>query len=215
MKNLLFVVSILFIGCNPQDNAGELLEETPLKDAINLISSIEAVNSDGTINAVIEIPTGSVEKWEVNKSTGLLEWEIENGKPRIIKFSGYPGNYGMIPRTVLTKEQGGDGDPLDILVLGDSLERGTVVKCKIIGALRLLDGGEHDDKLIGVSTNSKFYLMESIEDLDKSFEGTTLEIETFFTNYKEPNQVISNGYIEKEKALQVLQSARNSYLNTN
>ena len=46
-------------------------------------------------------------------------------KPREVKYLGYPGNYGMIPRTLLPKELGGDGDPLDVIVLGPAVERGS------------------------------------------------------------------------------------------
>ena len=38
------------------------------------------------------------------------KWEFRDGKPRVVAYLGYPGNYGMIPRTLLPKEHGGDGD---------------------------------------------------------------------------------------------------------
>jgi len=79
----------------------------------NLIDDIEPKTVAGMINAVIEIPSGTVAKWEVEKSNGSLEWEVVNGKNRVVDYLGYPGNYGMIPQTLLPKELGGDGDPLD------------------------------------------------------------------------------------------------------
>jgi len=54
----------------------------------------------------------------VKKPDGIMKWAFEDGKPRVIKYLAYPGNYGMIPRTLLPKELGGDGDPLDIIMLG-------------------------------------------------------------------------------------------------
>ena len=57
-------------------------------------------------------------------------WEFKDGKPRIVKYLGYPGNYGMVPKTLLPENLGGDGDPLDVIVLGPQVERGSVIKCK-------------------------------------------------------------------------------------
>ncbi|MDJ0554326.1 MAG: inorganic diphosphatase [Microcoleaceae cyanobacterium MO_207.B10] len=53
----------------------------------NLLSGYEPKNPDGTINMVLEIPTGTLAKWEVTKP---------DGKPRVVQYLGYPGNYGMI-----------------------------------------------------------------------------------------------------------------------
>ena len=75
----------------------------------------------------------------------------------------------MIPQTLLAKANGGDGDPLDILVLGPPVERGSVLSCKLIGVLYLKDRGEQDDKLIAVAENSPFENLQSIEDLNQNF----------------------------------------------
>ena len=74
---------------------------------------------------MIEIPTGTTAKWEVVKPSGELRWEFDQGRPRVVRYLGYPGNYGMIPRTLLPKEEGGDGDPLDVVVLGPAVPRGS------------------------------------------------------------------------------------------
>ena len=81
----------------------------------------------GIIIFLLEIPAGTKQKWEVNKNSGLLEWEEKNGKKRIVKFLGYLGNYGFIPQTL-----GGDGDPLDVIDLDESKPRGSVVETKLL-----------------------------------------------------------------------------------
>ena len=53
---------------------------------------------------MVEIPAGSNDKWEVDKTSGALYWEQEDGKPRVVQYLAYPGNYGMIPRTSLPHE---------------------------------------------------------------------------------------------------------------
>ena len=69
----------------------------------NLLTSYAAKTTEGSVNAVIEIPSGTRQKWEINKKTGVLEWEQVAGKGRIVEYLGYPGNYGFIPKTLLPK----------------------------------------------------------------------------------------------------------------
>jgi inorganic pyrophosphatase len=59
------------------------------------------------IHAVVEIPKGSRNKYELDKKTGLISLD------RVLYSSlRYPGDYGLIPQTYYD-----DGDPLDILVM--------------------------------------------------------------------------------------------------
>ena len=106
-----------------------------------------------TVNVVIEIPKNTSEKWEVSKLDGSLEHEFFMGAPRIINYLPYPINYGMIPRTVLPLQLGGDGDPVDVIVLGDALPRREVVEAKVLGLIKMKDMGEVDDKVITVYKN--------------------------------------------------------------
>ena len=89
----------------------------------HLVRDLEPRGADGTVNVVVEIPSGTVAKWEVDKDDGSLRWEFEQGRPRVVDYLAYPGNYGMVPRTLLPEELGGDGDPLDVLILGQAVER--------------------------------------------------------------------------------------------
>ncbi|MEA1878394.1 MAG: inorganic diphosphatase, partial [Bacteroidota bacterium] len=155
----------------------------------HFVSGYEPLMEDGKIQVVVEIPVGTLDKWEVDKETGHMKWEIRDGKPRVVQYLGYPGNYGMIPRTLLSKESGGDGDPLDVIVLGQPVERGSIVKAQLIGVLRLLDGGEQDDKLIAVLDNSPFSGIHSIEELNQEFIGVAEIIQTWFVNYKGPGEL--------------------------
>lgn len=176
-----------------------LLEHSPSKDA------------SGNIRAVIEVPAGRTEKWEVDKKDGNLKWNFKKGRPRVLKYIGYPGNYGMIPRTLLSKESGGDGDPLDIILLGPPLNRGEVASAKLIGVLKLLDRGEQDDKLIAVQFNSPLKKADSIEELDERFPGITQILKLWFTNYKGNGKMISNGFGDLEEAERILNEASEQF----
>ena len=58
----------------------------------SFIAGYEACNEDGSINVVVEIPTGTNAKWEV-QDDGRMVWEIRDGKPRFIQYLGYPGRF--------------------------------------------------------------------------------------------------------------------------
>ncbi len=91
--------------------------------------------------ALIEIPKGCKAKYELDKETGLLRLD------RVLYTSTvYPANYGFIPRTLAD-----DGDPLDVLVLGnESIFPMTLITCFPIGVIKMTDGGELDEKIIGI-----------------------------------------------------------------
>lgn len=181
------------------------------KSQINLLSDINPDFENGFVNAVVEIPSGTTEKWEVNKASGQVSWEKRNNVGRVVNYLGYPGNYGMIPQTCLNKENGGDGDPLDIVVLGPSLERGAVVRAKIIGILYLLDNGEQDHKLIAVAPNSPLYNINSIAELNQKYIGISRILEIWFSNYKGPMNMISNGFGNLNHATEILNLALDLY----
>jgi len=210
------IILHLFLHSSYADEvASELkyVDQYTLVGPKNFLTDFEPINSDGTINVVIEIPAGTAAKWEVDKKDGSLKWEFKEGKPRIVKYLGYPGNYGMIPQTLLSKELGGDGDPIDVLVLGALVPRGSVVEAKLIGILKFLDGGEQDDKLLAVLPGTSFSDINDIQELDKKFKGTSTIIEIWFANYKGPGKVESKGIASVEEAKIVLNSAIKTYNN--
>ena len=172
-----------------------------------------ASNSDGTINVVVEIPSGTTAKWEV-EDDGVMRWEFKKGKPRVVQYLPYPGNYGMVPRTLLPKELGGDGDPLDVIVLGDAAARGAVVKARVIGVLKMLDDGEQDDKLIAVIEGSPLAAASNLQELNAKFPGVTAIVETWFGNYKGPGEIETAGYAGTSTAMGVLRAAERAFQET-
>ncbi len=190
---------------------------SPASDAYTLVGprhflrGVEARSGDGLVHVVVEIPTGSVDKWEVDKTDGSLRWEFKNGKPRQVRYLGYPGNYGMIPRTLLPKDAGGDGDPLDVIVLGPAVERGTVIEARLMGVLRLLDDGEQDDKLLAVMAGTALADAADLEQLQEQFPGVTQIVETWFTHYKGPDAIETLGYLDAAAAVKVLEAAMQAF----
>ncbi|MBT3365557.1 MAG: inorganic diphosphatase [Nitrospina sp.] len=182
-----------------------------LSSGNNLLKDWPPKDESGNINAVIEIPAGRTEKWEVDKAEGNLKWDFKKGRPRVLKYIGYPGNYGMVPQTLLSKESGGDGDPLDIILLGPPIDRGEVATAKLIGVLKLEDDGEQDDKLIAIQFNSPLKKADSIEELDERFPGISRIMELWFTNYKGNGEMESKGFGDLEEAEKILNKASMQY----
>ena len=177
----------------------------------NYIDDYFPTNEDGTINVVVEIPAGTNEKWEVSKPDGKIELEHKSGKPRIIKYIGYPGNYGMIPGTLVSEKIGGDGDPLDVLLIGAPVMRGDVVNGKLIGVLRFSDNGDKDDKLLAVLPGTALYEVDNISQLDETFPGITSIIKTWFLYYKGSGKMIYKGIGDVQEARNILNIAVKEY----
>lgn len=96
------------------------------------------------VNAIIEIPTGSKAKYELDKDSGLLKLDRV-----LLSAVHYPANYGFIPQTYCE-----DNDPLDIMVLCSiHLEPLCLLEAKVIGVMRMIDQGESDDKILAVAKN--------------------------------------------------------------
>lgn len=162
---------------------------------------------------VVEIPAGSSEKWEVDKESGDLACNRVEGKRRRVEYLAYPFNYGMIPQTLLPEELGGDGDPLDVILLGDALRRGSVVPVRFIGMLEMLDRGEQDDKIIAVEADGRIGKVRDLLELESLFPGSRIIVEVWMDNYKGPDSPIQIiGWAGPEEAHAIYDRAVEAYL---
>lgn len=213
LKKILILGSILTSIASAQYINNLTLDgEYILKSDKHLVHNIEPIAEDGKVNILVEIPAGTNGKWEVNKTTGNLEWEFKNGQPRIVKYLPYIGNYGMIPQTLLSKQEGGDGDPLDVILLGESVARGEVIKGRLIGVMLMKDGGEIDDKLLAVAEGSIFDEVSSIEEINEKFPGALTILKTWFTNYKgKDGKIVIEGFSDSKEANRILKNAIAGY----
>ncbi len=145
---------------------------------------------------VIEVPSGSQNKYEIDKETGLIKLD------RVLYSSiHYPGDYGLIPRTLWT-----DGDPVDVLVLTtNSLFPGILVDVRPVGVLKMVDKGEEDDKIIAVPVNDpRFAHVQDINDIPPHLKK---EIRNFFETYKQLQGVkviVQEEFMNKEYAKKVI-----------
>ena len=154
------------------------------------------------VPAVIEIPTGSKVKYELDKKSGLLLVD------RIL-FSAvhYPANYGFVPRTFC-----GDGDPLDILVLcQEPIVPLAIMQAKLIGVMQMRDDKGEDDKLIAVHADDPAY--EGFSDISELPPHRLRELQRFFLDYKalENKAVVVDAPQGRDAALRVLRDAAALY----
>ncbi len=151
---------------------------------------------------VIEIPTGSKVKYELDKQTGFLEMD------RILYTSThYPANYGFIPRTYAD-----DGDPLDVLVLcSEILYPMTLVNCYPIGVMSMIDSGNRDEKIIAIPKKDPSY--NKYTDISELPEHIFEEMKHFFTVYKalENKKTIVENVKSRDEAIKIISTTINSY----
>jgi inorganic pyrophosphatase len=168
----------------------------------NPINDVPFKAPDGLYNFYIEIPGGTKEKWEVDKKTGVLKKDQKNGKDRVLNFLPYPGNYGFIPQTL-----SGDGDPIDLIDLDESLGRGTIKRISVIGAMYFEDNNEIDYKFVGVSREGTFKHLDSIEDLFFEKPSVLEIIKLWFLSYKKQGKMVFFKFLDRGEASRLIEAA--------
>ena len=124
----------------------------------------------------IEIPQGSFTKYEIDDKTGHIVVDRYQSMPVI-----YPANYGSITSTLA-----GDGDPLDALVYTrEPIVPGAIIKVRPIGVLKMIDGGETDDKIVAVPTSKIDPTYDNIKELSDLPKIEQQRLEAFFRVYKQ------------------------------
>ena len=157
------------------------------------------------ITAVIEIPRGSRNKYELDKATGLMKLD------RVLYSAvHYPGDYGFIPRTLHE-----DNDPLDVLVLvKEQTFSGCMIDVRPLGVLQMRDRGEPDDKILAVPLHDPYY--EEFFDIADIPRHVLKEVEYFFSTYKdlEGKRVQITGWEKSDVAMRVINESIERYDNT-
>lgn len=152
------------------------------------------------INAIIEIPKGSYNKYEIDKETGLIALDRAN-----YSAAPYPFDYGFAPQTYWL-----DNDPLDVVVLSTfPLHPGILVPVRPVAVLDMVDDGDSDMKILAVPAGDKRW--DDVQDLADLNKHNLKEYEHFFETYKalkgKPAPVELRGYKGREEALRIVEQA--------
>jgi inorganic pyrophosphatase len=145
----------------------------------NNLVELDAFNDDEELNVIIETPKGSRNKYNFDE------------KLRLFKLGGvlpsgasFPFDFGFVPSTL-----GGDGDPLDVLVLMDEPAfTGCLVGVRLVGVVEAeqteRDGETtRNDRLVGVAADSR--LLGRVRTLESLGPDLLEEIEHFFVSYND------------------------------
>ncbi|MCD6482284.1 MAG: inorganic diphosphatase [Candidatus Izimaplasma sp.] len=156
--------------------------------------------------AVIEIPMGTKNKYEIDKLKNRIKLDRVLYTPMT-----YPAEYGYLEETLAL-----DNDPLDILVLSTSKTfPGCIVDARIVGYLDVIDNGEPDSKIIAVMDHDpRFSHINEVRDIQ---EHTLREIKHFFKTYKDlqQNKVVEVfDFHDKIDALELIQECQKRYKKT-
>lgn len=155
--------------------------------------------------AVIEIPQGGKNKYELDKETGFIILD------RVLYTSThYPANYGFIPRTYAE-----DNDPLDVLVLcQEPLDSLALVHCYPIGVIKMIDSGQVDEKIVALPFRDPNYSL--YQDIGELPEHIFKEISHFFEVYKflENKETAVREILGRKDAEEIIEKSMISYNRT-
>src|SRR5579871_2820943 len=125
-------------------------------------------------HTLIEIPSGSSVKYELDKQSGLIRLDR-----MLYSAVYYPANYGFIPQTLAE-----DGDPLDVLVMcQESVVPLTLIHARAVGLMTMIDTGKKDHKVIAVSTKDPEF--NSYHEAQQMPAHRLLMLRLFFQDYKQ------------------------------
>jgi inorganic pyrophosphatase len=158
------------------------------------------VDTERTIEVIVEIPRGSRNKYEYDHERHLIRLDR-----RLFSATVYPADYGFVPDTLAL-----DGDPLDVLVLlEDPTFPGCWVEVRAVGVFGMEDEKGPDAKILCVPQHDPIY--EDVHDLSELPSRLLDEIEHFFDVYKmlEPaKSSITRGYEGREAAYREIEASR-------
>jgi inorganic pyrophosphatase len=140
-------------------------------------------------------------KYEVDKESGVLFVDRFLSTPMF-----YPVNYGYIPNTLSE-----DGDPVDVLVVTPvPLINGSVIRCRVVGMLKMTDESGVDAKLLAVPITKLTKIYESVNSYKDLPQHLLNSLEHFFTHYKDLEEgkwVKINGWAGAEAAVEEIMSS--------
>ncbi|MBW4027300.1 inorganic diphosphatase [Acidipila rosea] len=160
-------------------------------------------NSPEIVTAVVEIPQDCINKYEYDKTLRVFRLDRNLHSP-----VHYPGDYGFLPRTLAE-----DGDPLDILILGDAPTfPGCIYHARPIGLFEMLDQGIPDAKILAYATgNPRFSSIQNYTDVPSHI---LREVVHFFSIYKDlegkRTQVL--GWKDRQTAHEVILASHERYM---
>ncbi len=182
------------------------IHHKPSRYMLNLLHVLPAFADEarGVLNTIVEVSSGSINKYELITESGQLKLDR-------VGYSSlaYPFTYGAIPCTWDL-----DGDPLDIEIVNitEPLVPGSLVEARVIGAMKFVDAGEVDDKIIAVLADDKrVEHITSVEDLGEHFKKETKHFWETLKVLKKPGTGVVGEFLGVREALGIVREAMARY----
>ena len=196
------LLGVMLLACIGTAVAGEPGVRHPFHAA-------QAKDAPESAVLAVEIPAGSMAKYEINEE-GLVFVDRFQSMP-----VAYPANYGS-----LTQSLAGDGDPLDVVFYTRApMAPGTLIKLRAIGVLKMIDGGEKDDKIIAVPASKIDPTYDDIKNISDLPAIEQERLQAFFRVYKQlpdgRKKVELNGFNDAAAAKQEIKQAWDAWLQKN
>lgn len=155
-------------------------------------------------NVIIETPKGSLNKYEIDKETGLIRLDRAN-----YSAAAFPAEYGFVPQTLWE-----DDDALDVVLMATfPIPSGILVKVRPVALIEMIDTGESDFKIICVPVEDKRW--EDVQDIGDINKHTLKEYQHFFETYKalkgKPALVEIKGIKGKKEAIETIKKSIELY----
>jgi inorganic pyrophosphatase len=157
----------------------------------------------GALNIIVETPKNGRVKYKYNEKYGMFQFD----KSLPYGFS-FPFEFGFVPSTI-----GGDGDPLDVLVLSDEATfPGCLVLGQILGVLEAeqREGTQvsRNDRLVAIPLSVKN--LEPVLPVKALSKALISDITKFFISYNEVQgkKFKSLGFGSRQRALELVEEAR-------
>ena len=182
------------------------INHKPSKYMLNLLHVLPPFveGKSDVLNTIVENNAGSLNKYEIITESGQLKLDRVGYSPIV-----YPFAYGAIP---MTWDE--DNDPLDVVIanITESFVPGSLVEIRVIGMMKFVDGGEVDDKIIGVVSDDKRNdHIKTIEDLGEYFKTETKYFWEKYKELKKPGTGVTKGFFDKDEAIKVINECAERY----
>ena len=182
------------------------INHKPSRYMLNLLHVLPPFADEGNkiANAIIENNAGARNKYELITESGQLKLDRVGYSPLV-----YPFAYGAIP---MTWDE--DNDPLDIVVANvtEPFVPGSLVEIRVIGVMKFIDGGEVDDKIIGVvNDDRKNNHITKIEDLGEYFKTETKYFWEKYKELKKPGTGEVKEFFGADEAVKIINECKARY----
>ena len=185
------------------------IDHKPSKYMLNLLHVLPAFANEekNIIHGIVEINSGSINKYELITETGQLKLDR-------VGYSSlaYPVCYGAIPKTW---DQ--DNDMLDFIIANvtEPLIPGSLVEARVIGIMKFEDNGERDDKIITVlSDDKRMDHITSYKELGGHWQKETEHYFEYYKHLKKPGTCKVLGFFDTVEAVKTIRECEARYRDT-